>query len=781
MRFKPYGAVTLVFVQFVAWQACSRQSSAPSSEAVLAKFAPAQKQNPYRPLPMLSPSREKANAGILSVEIAMGRFGHSAGASAKPRPLRIGNYLVADVPVYQITPTAGTTVSVIDPDTGNSVSVSLSTLTDPDWIFGGTHWQLTQGDTLRVKLTSVLDFNLKDPNGLPSLPANGGVPCNTTNLHTHGLLVPPTHPDPGATVQLYGDYVLDVTQNKPPQASGTDECGEQMMAHHPVVPDHMQYEIKIPGEPGETGVGSGQHPSGLFWYHPHPHGFSRMQTGGGTTGLITIGDMKDYVCKQGFANRECPSTSALSHPRYLELKDAQITPGDTGAVHTLLKDYGANDCKAGNGECIFSDGSGIWVFTINGVQYPTLPDVKSDEGEVWRIANTSANATYLLELRSADGSKKKPFQILAVDGVSVDQPAPQGAERSSQLLLMPGSRAEVWVTPEPGQKYTLYTAATATGNDGSGDSWPEVALAEVQWRAATPSSTAPAGTVFVQGPLESRVLPQQVRAPAPAPTVASAKMTVSCIFDDRQDERHIYMVKSHVPANADGKEVFGLIAGVRHKNKTEDFFNGSQTLHSLNDVWNAVLQNDTSNPTAPAPAYGSDLPLYNICTMQGRVETWVVENWTDEDHNFHVHQTRFKLDATAAHLTPNNIANYYQNPKAVLTGGVGTMDALLRNLVPVAGNTSVQRTAYHDSVPVPRGEGDSCDGTPNKPGCTPGRISIHIGFKRDEQVGHFVYHCHILEHEDGGMMGEIQVCQAGDSRCLAAPFPQTHQHDTSGH
>jgi hypothetical protein len=35
-------------------------------------------------------------------------------------------------------------------------------------------------------------------------------------------------------------------------------------------------------------------------------------------------------------------------------------------------------------------------------------------------------------------------------------------------------------------------------------------------------------------------------------------------------------------------------------------------------------------------------------------------------------------------------------------------------------------------------------------------------------VGTFVYHCHILEHEDGGMMAQISVlCPLGDASCAA--------------
>jgi FtsP/CotA-like multicopper oxidase with cupredoxin domain len=32
-----------------------------------------------------------------------------------------------------------------------------------------------------------------------------------------------------------------------------------------------------------------------------------------------------------------------------------------------------------------------------------------------------------------------------------------------------------------------------------------------------------------------------------------------------------------------------------------------------------------------------------------------------------------------------------------------------------------------------------------------------MDFRSPEAVGIYVYHCHVLEHEEGGMMGIIQV------------------------
>jgi L-ascorbate oxidase len=76
--------------------------------------------------------------------------------------------------------------------------------------------------------------------------------------------------------------------------------------------------------------------------------------------------------------------------------------------------------------------------------------------------------------------------------------------------------------------------------------------------------------------------------------------------------------------------------------------------------------------------------------------------------------------------------------------------------------------ALLDNVPVPhgtdlKGDGTGCDGTIDawRAGtCKPRRVIVEIPFK---EIGDFVYHCHILEHEDGGMMAKISVVPNGGS------------------
>jgi FtsP/CotA-like multicopper oxidase with cupredoxin domain len=57
----------------------------------------------------------------------------------------------------------------------------------------------------------------------------------------------------------------------------------------------------------------------------------------------------------------------------------------------------------------------------------------------------------------------------------------------------------------------------------------------------------------------------------------------------------------------------------------------------------------------------------------------------------------------------------------------------------------------HDTVKVPYWDGVSA---------TYPSIKIRLDFRDPETVGTFLYHCHILDHEDGGMMAKIKVLPA---------------------
>ena len=98
-----------------------------------------------------------------------------------------------------------------------------------------------------------------------------------------------------------------------------------------------------------------------------------------------------------------------------------------------------------------------------------------------------------------------------------------------------------------------------------------------------------------------------------------------------------------------------------------------------------------------------------ITTHIGNVEDWTIENRTAEAHAFHIHQIHFLWTASNGQQIPD--------PEMV------------------------------DTVTVP-----AWTGTGPYP-----NVTVRMDFRDPEIAGKFVYHCHILDHEDGGMMATIDV------------------------
>ena len=597
----------------------------------------------YRPLPELLPGPPSSGKpAALSFDMVLYRFAapRPPGPPAPQDHLTIGNYSVSNVSGMVFAPKAGSHLEMAPSDGSAPRPLDASCLDDPSIVYGGTSWHLVQGGALEATLTSRLDFQAKDLQA----PVNGGVPCRSSNVHTHGLLVRPTRAE-DPTKDAYGDYVLDVTLAKGAKAGG-DDCaaGAPLAAahHHGVIAAPMRYDITIPGKPGENGLGPHQHPSGLFWYHPHPHGYSRTQVSGGTTGLITVGGLADYACLPDALLPAGPCKKvdlAGFRVRTVELKDAQISPFGPQGGWRLNAAYDSHACKLvlapgelRNGECQGAttdsgDHTGLkWVVTVNGLQFPTVR-AQIGKGEIWRIANASPNFTYDLSIvpTGSTSAAGTDFQVLAVDGVSVDQePDKIGARR--HLLLMPGSRVEVLVKePSGGGEYVLRNNLVSTGASDSADIWPIVDLMKVVWPARLAEARLREGEVAAAS---VRVL--RVKGPARAPLSVTSSADQRGIAGRCQyfagDIRKIFMVHRTVPTDdpSTTREVFGLIAGVYRAADGHDHFyseDGTQDLRSLSEVWKLLTV------AADGIAFGTN-PFSTICATRGNSETWTIENWT---------------------------------------------------------------------------------------------------------------------------------------------------------
>jgi FtsP/CotA-like multicopper oxidase with cupredoxin domain len=98
-----------------------------------------------------------------------------------------------------------------------------------------------------------------------------------------------------------------------------------------------------------------------------------------------------------------------------------------------------------------------------------------------------------------------------------------------------------------------------------------------------------------------------------------------------------------------------------------------------------------------------------IVTNVGAVEDWTIENHSSEEHAFHMHQIHF--------------------------------------LVMEINRKALDPPVMQDTVLIPYWDGKSPYPS----------VKVRMDFRDPEIAGTFVYHCHVLDHEDGGMMAEIQV------------------------
>jgi L-ascorbate oxidase len=777
-------------------------------------------------------------------------------------PIEIGDYAVYNAPFLRLIPQGGVEAYVRIPGDklteGVDCVIPVSKFQDAEfvsrWGYAAARLEAEQGDTLDFTVRSKLSYLDRAVANRPGPAPNGGVPCQSTNIHTHGMLVKPTQ---GSASTPFGDYVLTVTGPEAERGK-PDECGADVHRGHGSVAYDMHYRIAIPGRPNDPGNAdptvSGKHPSGLYWFHPHPHGYSAQQLRGGTTGLLTVGDMRNYA-----PDAEAVERAGLA--RFMLLKDLQLvnvrpsTSQNAKKTADFSYDYHAS-LDSGDycgpkdrpdyflaGYCNMQVGIGsvdeskVWMFTVNGIRYPTIraePKGGVPLVEVWRIANASSNASYRLRIVSNKNPAAVPasrhegacqngpddrslmFQVLSKDGVSIAADA-KNAGCIDEILLMPAARVEIKISaPVTGGEYDLVTEGYGSG----GDHWPRMQLAHIVWRgtASLSPQAAPAAQKSdawsVTGSPPSISSPEQRERLLSAPLVKRVggtpvdKFSNPCVWANDW-ERAILLVKKQAGSS---NEEFGIISGVRP---------GAETMAPLpgpeQPSERAVFRNQDQKRLyrlgdfAPlfalslpySPSFGSPMDFGYVCAhLHPEPETWVVENWTDEDHNFHIHQSKFSALPAPPKLAPTAYFNFPGCTKPDAPDGCGNEEVgeIRRFYLAARASNYHGANIYNDTVPVPRGinlgmdaNGPfGCNMAPGARGslsdrnatgadllCNPGRIAISIKFTRLEQVGDYVFHCHILEHEDKGMMALLHVDRASEQAQGEMPLrttPHSHMH-----
>jgi FtsP/CotA-like multicopper oxidase with cupredoxin domain len=499
----------------------------------------------------------------------------------------------------------------------------------------------------------------------------------------------------------------------------------------------LQYRYPLPHD----------HPTGLFWMHPHRHGSSQAQVGGGMSMLLYVGRSYGETRLQ-----------RRFDVKWLMLKDLHLLPSDprSGVAARNIK-YDSAFCgrlaplseeewRQRRGLCVpeetgdASPSTGTWAFPVSGVIYPTIT-LRTGKPQIWRIANTSADASYRLQLVVTSGAAGTPkpltLRVLAVDGGTLDQAA-GGHSGFDEFVLMPSARAELLidpcelgvgtlvrgqcVLPRPDVIAELRTIGLDTGDQDkeTGDHWPAIALARVVFKGGQKNEMR-------EGEMgKSEMRAQHARA---IPTAAIEPRRNTAAQSRGTETQPHAMHAGHQAQPATSCSPVPLPAGhvrvIRFGNglaKTYwTHFGLLATSSRLELGENSVKLPDIDRDGVPKPgdypSFGAPDSPSNLCIRYGSVERWVLVNDTDECHNFHIHQTRFRVREIA--LVDGEKANACLGDR----------------------KASKDLKTPHDNFPLPPGS----------------RIVVDIPFTRPQQIGKFVYHCHILGHEDKGMMATVEV------------------------
>lgn len=554
------------------------------------------------------------------------------------------------------------------------------------YLYNGSYtpevWSVDPGDNILIHFNNALS----------------GTAAFRTNLHTHGMIVSPNNA-PGTPMSPIGDNVFALIYSK-------DATAEQRMMHAPENPVPIrnfdktsEIYIEVPED----------HPKGLFWYHPHPHGISGPQVIGGMSGFLTVGQPSDYVAHE--------LKNGAIEERLLMLKDTQITRAAGASQWRINDQYDSGNCadsaKKEPGIC-FQDNNNAWLFPVNGQIYPTI-EVKEGVGQLWRIGNIGANTTYQLELVEIadDGTEHPlPFQVISIDGVAVGREPGDEPIMREKLVVMPSARIEVLVT-HPGaegeaRKAVFRTIGFGTGaTPDEGDNWPAIDLAEVVFDDSLANSNEDSGLALVKDETSHFDFgtASQTSSNTDCPRLAEDEVRIVAFdipsFTDAQKKRSGFTQ----PPGCKVDQEFDVIGNVVTK------LSDDSSLETILAAYDKAVGDKYSRAFAGTPAYRGkcfDGGL-DTCVPYPSVQDWWVVNASNEAHNFHIHQTRFQVLAVR---------------------GAGA------NFTPVP-------DALADNYPVLAGQA----------------IKVRIAFNRPEQIGYYVYHCHILEHEDNGMMAAIEVRQ----------------------
>jgi FtsP/CotA-like multicopper oxidase with cupredoxin domain len=461
------------------------------------------------------------------------------------------------------------------------------------------------------------------------------------------------------------------------------------------------HHTTTPAAMAKAGPRMGQAP-GIHWYHAHKHGSTALNVANGMTGAFIIEGKYDDDLNAFYGQ-------------------VGGKPWTRAQPVLVINQLGGTPNLAAN------PGGGAQAFSVNGRLQPRLA-MRPGEVQLWRIVNTSSRS-FVNFLPPPSGFE---WRQIAQDGVQFAR-ANYKDRHNKSFPIAPGNRVDLLVKAPTNLVPDTYNVMVQDFVTRTG---------------LTPTNPAPVPLMSVKILGSSPENPRQTQfiglEEDPTPTTFPRFPEFLADISDKEIK-----TKRVLTFNSKG---FG--APHQHTIDDEQFSEKIGVSILLNTVEEWTIQNTTTVDTGNGP------PITNI------------------DHPFHIHVNPFQVVEV---FDPNSVLmDADGNP---LTDGNGNpfpryvfdLDAKKRDeqclLDPLGnpenwkpcddGSAKVKDLVWWDVFPIPSGKvatkanGGQIKGANNEPIVIPGYFKMRSRFV--DYPGTYVLHCHILAHEDRGMMTIVEV------------------------
>ena len=525
--------------------------------------------------------------------------------------------------------------------------------------------------------------------------------------------------------------------------------------------------------PEDHGVGS-------YWYHPHFHPAVNTQVYGGLSGFMQVGDPLSLI------------------PAFKDV------PRNLGVIKTMQVGIDSNSgdyqLAAVNGNILGTEGlaaNRASMFTINGEYQPEV-DMSSGGWQSFSLSNQDNNYYMNLAIRheQSDGSwVELPLYIYGEDGHTYPQiqAAKQGVlgfhqgntddsssyEQASNLISLPSGKRIDLLVNLPAGKSELITTYSFKGTDGQ-----EFDINSLRWQPdkyaelstentdlSDPNSGPGAIATFnVSGDspaLDNQTLDdfiekanQQIKVQKITPLTSSDDYSADAIpsvdlFEEgwnptRQRQFNYQILQLVGPEDQWDIPTQKAIAERKKQGTTISRHGFIAT--SNEDPWlgyvNPDLINDHVFPNGPL-----------VIAQLGTMEEWSLRNWNwggiaatnggyFTAHPFHIHVNDYQVKHSDNEL-PNK--RTLEDVTQLNSSGYHYVDS--------NGVTHKKDPLVGEFVPID----EALDSSTSSDVYTTGYNDTTIRMLYQDFLGTFVHHCHLLEHEDAGMMQVVSVIENTDS------------------